>query len=103
MSTHFGTTWVKKTRKNHRCGWCGTRIEAGSAASHSSGVSDGDFWSDHYHPECQAAIDSSETNQSLRDDLYDGWIPGDWARGRTDDDFGNAPQFSADYRGKEKS
>lgn len=94
MSFHSGR-WINKTRKIHSCCWCGKRIEVGSAASYAAGVFEGDFWSGHYHPECQAAQDSMSYS-----DLMDGWCPGDFARGRTDDEFNLPPIFSPDYRGK---
>lgn len=86
--------WIRKTRKPHSCGWCDRIIIAGSAAHYSAGVFEGDFYSQHLHPECAAARDS----MSYRD-LEDGWSPGDFARGRRDDD-GKAPmQGSQSYRG----
>lgn len=99
MSTHFGTTWTKKTRKARRCDWCAKKIEIGSVAARNSGIEDGDgYWTTVLHPECQAALDSIPYGE-----LQDGYMAGDHARGRTDDDFGQPPQFSADYRGKEKA
>jgi len=95
MNRHFGSTWIKRTRKPHSCGWCAKRIESGSSAEYSSGVFEGDFWQHHVHPECAAARDSLRYEV-----LSEGWCPGDYARGRTDDDTKATPQFSADYRGK---
>lgn len=90
----YSSSWVKKTRKRHVCGWCGKFIEAGSAAERSSGITD-DFWSMICHPECAAAQDALPY-----DELCDGWFPGDYARGRTDDDTTQPPEFSPDYRGR---
>lgn len=95
MSAHFGHTWIKHTRKIHSCGWCAKRIEAGSSAEYSSGIFDGDFWAHHVHPECAAARDSLTYRE-----LEDGWCPGDYARGRADDEMKLPPVFSPDYRGK---
>lgn len=91
----YSSHWVKKTRKHHFCGWCAKRIEPGSTTEYSAGVFDGDFWHHHMHPECVAARDSMTYRE-----LEEGWSPGDFARGRTDDDPTQPPQFSADYRGK---
>jgi hypothetical protein len=95
--THFGIHWIKKTRTPHVCGWCEKIIESGSVAEHSSGIFDGGFWSQHLHPECAAAKDSLSYSK-----LEDGWCPGDFARGRTDDNMQFPPQFAPDYRGKNK-
>lgn len=90
----FTSRWIKATRKDHQCWWCGYRIEAGSAAHYAAGVGSDGFTHGHAHPECQAAIDSIPYGE-----LCDGWIMGDFARGRTDDDREQPPQFSPDYRG----
>ena len=76
------------------CGWCSLRIEAGSAANYAAGVFEGDFFTSYMHPECAAA----EASRSW-EERADGFMPGENARGRTDDDFEGPPQFSADYRG----
>ena len=44
------------TRKEHRCEWCGEMIETGSKARYRAYVFDGDFTSEHMHPECYAAM-----------------------------------------------
>lgn len=46
---------VKATRKEHRCVGCERTISAGSAAVRWSGLTDGDFSSVIYHPDCRAA------------------------------------------------
>lgn len=88
----YSQSWIKATRKQHCCWWCGKRIEIGSPASYAAGMGMDDFWSGHAHPECQAAIDSMP---------YDGegFEMHEHARGRQDDDFQAPPQFSTDYRG----
>jgi hypothetical protein len=95
MSACFQSKWVKKTRKVHSCDWCGKRIEAGSATEYQAGVFEGDFFAGHLHPECAAAKDSLPWQE-----LQDGWMPGDWARGRADDDYDQPPAFPDTYRGK---
>jgi len=87
--------WIAQTRKPHRCGWCERWIDSGSAAEYSAGIFEGDFWANHLHPECAAARDSLS-----REQLSEGWCPGDYARGRTDDDQEAEPEFSPQYRGK---
>lgn len=94
MSFYSGNRWIKATRKNHSCGWCAKRIEAGSPAEYSAGVFEGDFWAHHVHPECAAARDSM-----TREQLNEGWSPGDFTRGRADDEK-LPPMFSDNYRGK---
>lgn len=90
MSFYTGR-WIKATRKPHCCDWCAQRIEKGSRAFYSAGVWEGDFFAGHRHQECHHA-----QNHANRDDLMNGWMPGDYARGRTDDDFDAPPMFDAD-------
>jgi hypothetical protein len=85
--------WIKKTRKTHVCIWCGTMIEAGSAAWYGCGYRE-DFWSGHMHPECAAAKDAVGQE-------YGEWeANGEYARGRKDDRFLQPPEFPDTYRGK---
>ena len=89
----YSEQWVKKTRKQHRCLWCGEMIPAGSTACHSSGIWEGDFWSAYFHPECAAARDAVCVE-------YGEWeADGDYARGRRDDDRALPPEFEASYLG----
>lgn len=93
MVTFGCERWINKTRKVHRCIWCGSRIEAGSAAWYGSGYWE-DFWHGHMHPECAAAKD--EVGRQCGE-----WeANGEYARGRCDDDASRMPQFPATYRGK---
>lgn len=46
---------IKSTRKRHICAACDKWIEAGETAIGWAGVTDGDFHSCHYHPECREA------------------------------------------------
>jgi hypothetical protein len=39
----YQETEVKKTRKNHNCGWCWEKIDTGGPSTVISGMSDGDF------------------------------------------------------------
>ena len=63
-------------RKQHQCCWCGEIIEKGDAAYYRKYKSDGDFRSDHMHPECYVALGDL-------DNFYaeEGWCPGDYPRG----------------------
>lgn len=90
MSFHSGHP-IKATRKPQPCDWCGKRIEKGSRAYYTAGVWEGDFFTGYAHPECHHA--KSHAN---RDDLMNGWAPGDYARGRTDDDYQAGPMFDED-------
>lgn len=40
-------------RKPHRCSACLQPINAGEKYLRDAGVSDGDFWSSAYHPDCR--------------------------------------------------
>ncbi|AHF89534.1 hypothetical protein OPIT5_03960 [Opitutaceae bacterium TAV5] len=80
------TTPIAKTRRVHRCRWCGKRIEIGSAAVSVAGKWEGDFFHDYQHPECWRA-----ENQYVRDEggceveLPDEAQP----RGATTDQYGD--------------
>jgi hypothetical protein len=76
---------VKKTRRDHRCEWCGERILTGSSARRAAGVYDG-FWHGVFHRECYYASQNMEFAE-------DGWMPHEYARGRTDDDTTLSPEF----------
>lgn len=67
-------------RKNHRCEWCGEWIEKGARAQYRSGVHDGEMFSGHQHPECYAAMRSSDAS-----DFDDGcgFMPMEQQRGKT--------------------
>jgi len=81
MSDFCSLTHIKKTRRERICDWCGESIPAGSTAWKTAGCNQGEFWKGHLHPECV------EANQRLtpaeRDELRDGWEPGEFMRGMT--------------------
>lgn len=52
----YRKTEVKRTRKACRCDWCGEAIESGSPSVVVNQVFAGDFFSNRYHPECNAAL-----------------------------------------------
>lgn len=64
-------------RKARRCGWCSERIDKGQKARYRTYVFDGEFTSDHMHPECYDAM-----GQSRNDVICEGWMPGDFERGQ---------------------
>ena len=70
------STKAVKVRKPRNCAWCGQHINAGEMAQYRAYVFDGDFQSDHMHPECNQAM-HDYPGQS---DLLDGWTPGDFER-----------------------
>lgn len=47
------------TRKPHRCAWCREVITAGETAVFRKGRYEGDFFSEHLHPECDAGLNRS--------------------------------------------
>lgn len=58
-------TPILRTRKPHRCGWCGEPIPAGSPAVRGAGVTDGEFWSSYEHPECYRAAQYEWFQQAI--------------------------------------
>lgn len=48
-------TDVKAVRKRHRCDGCGAHIEIGEPAKRWAGMTDGEFGTAIYHPDCRAA------------------------------------------------
>lgn len=68
----FADQVTRKARRPHRCIWCGESIEVGSTYSYQTGVMDGRWQSNHWHPEC--------VNACLSDPYYDrdeGFTPHD--------------------------
>ncbi len=55
MSTFHNERRVK-TRKPHRCEWCGKPIEVGETATYSCGKFDGYFYDRYAHPGCEKLI-----------------------------------------------
>lgn len=70
------------TRKPHECGWCGERIEKGDLAQARYYIWENGPASDWMHPECYTAMCTYPDQQ----DLWDGWIPGEFIRGRWEAD-----------------
>ena len=43
---------TRRAAKRYRCWFCQEKIEPGESHGHRTGVSDGDFWTMRFHPEC---------------------------------------------------
>lgn len=73
MAFHTETP-VKAVRKRHCCDGCGKHIEIGQSAVRWAGLTDGDFGTCIYHPECRAA--ELAYNLDVLGYLYlDDWYP----------------------------
>jgi len=73
MSFHSETK-VKAVRKRHQCDGCSRLIEIGEPAIRWAGLTDGDFGTAIYHPECREA--EVAYNRDVLDWLYsDDWYP----------------------------
>ena len=53
-------TEIKKTRKPHRCFWCGEAIEVGYPAWKSAWTWEREFLTGYWHPECWDALGRSD-------------------------------------------
>ena len=62
---------IKATRKRHVCAGCNKFIEVGESAINWAGMTDCEFNSVHYHPDCRAA-------ECALNDLHDNHRYGDW-------------------------
>ena len=51
----FDPRYVKSSKKRHRCYWCGELITMFAPKITCKCVSDGKFYCQYYHPECQQA------------------------------------------------
>lgn len=91
MVTELSTRPVTATGAPHQCEWCGREIPAGSPAVYRAYTFDGDFMAGYMDPECRQAMLDYDHSQ-----LPEGWNPGDFARGRTDDRH----DLPAEFNGK---
>lgn len=64
-------TTVKSVRKRHRCDGCGHHIEIGEPAVRCAGMTDGEFSTATYHPDCRKA-------EIALNDLYETHWSDDW-------------------------
>lgn len=62
---------IKATRKRHLCAGCDKWIEVGEPAINWAGVTDGQFDSLHYHPDCRDAEIALNKNYDLN---WDEWV-----------------------------
>lgn len=69
-----------KCRKVHRCVWCGEQINVGDNAHYRSGIYEGEFFSDYWHPECHEAMMRSDFGYENE------FNPMDQKRGKTYED-----------------
>lgn len=64
-------------RKRRRCNWCGEWCEVGETAHYRVSIFDGQFNSDHLHPECYEALCNSDWQE------YEEYMPHEQERGKT--------------------
>lgn len=69
---------VKAVRKRHVCSGCNKFVEIGEAAINWAGMTDGDFSSAYYHPECRAAEVGINGLHGLHNDEWMGLVDADW-------------------------
>lgn len=81
---------IKATRKRAWCVGCGQPIEVGSAAVRWTGITDGDFQSVAYHPECRDAECALNEMHSA-----DEWIGLCEVTGERDDELWLLEEFPA--------
>ena len=74
-------TTITKSRKPHRCHWCGERIEVGESYIRIAGVWSGDFGVSSWHPECDEVFKALTWQETSEWDLQDGFDPGMYKRG----------------------
>ncbi len=69
-----GETAVKAVRKQYVCDGCGKHIDIGQPAMRWAGMTDGDFSTAIYHPECREA-EIAYNNEVLGYAWGDDWWP----------------------------
>jgi len=68
VSNFFHPPTRQRAAKQHRCIWCGQLICKGDLYARQSGVWEGDYQTNLYHPECF-------DNGQLTSDFDDGFMP----------------------------
>jgi hypothetical protein len=64
-------THVKAVRKRKACDGCGQYIEVGSPATRWAGLTDGDFGTAIYHPDCRLAeVALNDKNECRADEWW---------------------------------
>lgn len=81
MGSFSALRYIKKTRRDCSCCWCGEMIFKASTAWKMTGNHDGKFFADYLHPECLEA--NQRLTSAERDELCDGWEDGEFQRGMT--------------------
>ena len=81
MYEELSVRHVEKSQRPHRCEWCDDLIPMGTAMVRRTYKWDGDFNCAHMHPECYRALQHLDWK-----DYEDGFEPGQFSRGRTDDE-----------------
>lgn len=66
-----------KAKKEYKCEWCAKKITIGEKHMYRSYIFCGEFNSGRMHLEC----DNAYKTYPYKDDLIDGWSPGDFSRG----------------------
>lgn len=77
MSPSTTPQLIKAAKKDHRCDWCNTKIDAGESYKRYRWFDSGDAYTVKMHPECLDA--STDLMQIDGESLQDGW--GDFKRG----------------------
>jgi hypothetical protein len=54
------TNKTVKCRKEHKCEWCAEKILSNESALYRTYLFDGEFNSEHFHPECYEALQNSD-------------------------------------------
>lgn len=65
---------VKAVRRRHLCDGCSRHIEIGEPATRWAGLTEGDFGTAIYHPDCRAA-EVDLNNEILGWQYGDDWLP----------------------------
>lgn len=71
----------RKARKEHRCVWCGQKIEKNTLYFDRGYIFEGELKSDKIHLECKLGMENSSP------DISEGFMSGQFERGYTDDGY----------------
>lgn len=55
MSRYISSAHIKKLRQSIACVWCGEACKKGQSAFNHVYLEDGEFYRNHFHPECDTA------------------------------------------------
>ncbi len=79
MSWQFLSEKTHTARTQKKCIWCGQFILAGEKYTRITGLSDGEFQTNPFHPECRVAC-----SEDLRENHEDYFEPYEYERGSRD-------------------